>query len=133
MTGGGNFYCTSGGETVKATHGFTLHCDPSNGPNRLQINWEGNRFHLEDYLTAFCELNGDPSPPEAPINTLTFSGEGRYNGESGATITGTFTDNGEPGGGVDEITVEITFEGTTVLSCSTTLNKGNHQAHRETP
>ena len=56
MTGGGSVF-TAGGARV--THGFELHCDTLDVPNRLEINWPGHRFHLESLISATCSL--DPS------------------------------------------------------------------------
>src|SRR5882672_5886748 len=57
MTGGGSVFTTDGTEVQtgdRVTHGFEIHCGAENGtiplPNNLEINWSGNRFHL-DYLT----------------------------------------------------------------------------------
>ena len=55
MTGGGKF--TDGNMTV--THGFVLHCNVARLPNNLQVNWNGNKFHLESLTSATC--SDDPS------------------------------------------------------------------------
>ena len=49
MTGGGRL-----ATNMIVTHGFELHCDVNDLPNNLQINWGGNRFHLEVLLKGFC-------------------------------------------------------------------------------
>lgn len=130
MTGGGSVF-TSDGRRV--THGFELHCDPAVHPNNLQINWGGgNKFHLEQLTSATC--TDDPAinarPPNAPFDTYNGTGEGRYNGESGATAEWTFTDAGEPGAN-DRATITIRdAAGNTVLVVSGNLHFGNHQAHQ---
>jgi hypothetical protein len=130
MTGGGSVF-TSEGQRV--THGFELHCDEEVGPNRLEVNWGGNHFHLEDLTSAVCtdDPSIEPPPPAAPFDTYVGVGTGRCNGVPGATITFTFTDAGEPGT-ADTATIEITGcpdgGGITV---SDNLKKGNHQAHKD--
>src|SRR5438477_4732233 len=50
MTGGGVIRAVNeaDGRQVQVTHGFELHCDLSNVPNDLEVNWNGGQsFHLE--------------------------------------------------------------------------------------
>ena len=131
MTGGGSIFDTVavdyGGRT---THGFVIHCDRRN-PNRLQINWEGNRFHLELLAGAYCFYDEDfsPLPPDANFNTFIGTGHGRLNKEKNAKINFVFTDSGQPG--VDDW-AEIKIEdssGKVVLWVEGFLTFGNHQAH----
>jgi len=127
MTGGGSVFQGS-----RVTHGFELHCDASEEPNNLEVNWDGNSFHLESLDSARCSDDPaiEPNPPTADFDTYEGAGTGRYNGVSGATAEWTFTDAGEPGGGD---TAQISIKdvgGNVVLSVSGNLNKGNHQAHR---
>ena len=130
MTGGGSVFTAEDG---RVTHGFTLHCDPAAGPNRLQVNWREsgsrNTFHLESLTSAFCtdDPTIDEGNPIAGFDTYHGIGTGRLNGVSGATISFTFTDAGEPGKGVDLATMSI--NGGAALVVSDTLQKGNHQAH----
>lgn len=132
MTGGGSIFDTDG--TVeysgRTTHGMVLHCDTRN-PNKLEINCEGNRFHLTTLVAAACPDTAGitPNPPDAVFDTSIGYGEGRLNGDPGATISFTFTDGGEPGT-ADTATIAI-FEpdGFQVLSISGLLTFGNHQAH----
>lgn len=131
MTGGGSVFHTDG---MRVTHGFTLHCDPATSPQRLEINWDkGDKFHLETLTSAYCADNPSigPAQPKADFDTYKGFGAGRFNGESGYSISFVFTDAGEPG---TEDTARITIKdpnGNVVLSVSTTvLDKGNHQAHR---
>jgi hypothetical protein len=56
MNGGGKI------EGSNVTHGFRLRCDPTTGPQRLQVNWDGNRFHLEALANALC--SDDPTISE---------------------------------------------------------------------
>ncbi|HYF95779.1 MAG TPA: hypothetical protein VD969_26480 [Symbiobacteriaceae bacterium] len=129
MTGGGSVF-TAGGERV--THGFTLYCDATEGPNRLEVNWGRNRFHLESLTSALCydDENLAPAPPNAPFDTYVGTGSGRLNNQVGATATWTFTDAGEPGS-ADMATIEIKDgANNVVLSVSGLLDRGNHQAHR---
>jgi hypothetical protein len=132
MTGGGSIFDSDGSVeyTGRTTHGMILHCDTRN-PNNLQINWEGNTFHLTDLASAACPDTAGitPNPPDAEFDTFIGFGEGRLNGDPGATIVFTFTDAGEPG---TADTAEITIfdpDGWQVLSIAGTLTFGNHQAH----
>lgn len=128
MTGGGSI------KGSRATHGFELHCDASQGPNNLQVNWDkGNRFHLENLSSTLCTDNPniDERPPVAGFDTYVGSGTGRYNGVPGATATWTFTDAGEPGNNDFAKIVVKDAGGNIVLLLSGNLNRGNHQAHKE--
>ena len=94
MTGGGSVFTAAG---VRVTHGFELHCDASNGPNNLQVNWgKGNRFHLTSLTSAACSDDAAISEghPAAGFDTYAGKGEGTYNGSPGATAEWTFTDAG---------------------------------------
>jgi len=135
MTGGGG--CTVNGVHVK--HGFELHCSPSQEPNNLEVNWTidgqtgSHRFHLDTLDTAICTDDPilDEEQPVAGFDTYEGTGTGSYDGQSGALASWKFTDDGEPGGGVDTLTIDITFGQTSVLNISCTLeNRGNHQAHK---
>lgn len=127
MTGGGSIISNG----LRVTHGFTLNCDVTKSPQNLQVNWDRNRFHLEQLYTASC--SNDPSinaeQPPAPFNTFTGSGVGRFNGVSGATIDFVFTDAGEPG--LNDLAVYTIrdADGTLILTASGNLDKGNQQAH----
>lgn len=121
---------TGGGKIVDSTvtHGFHLLCDQFRGPQRLQVNWDGNRFHLENIVTAFCsnDPNIDEENPPSGFDTIEGTGNGRCNNQD-AVVTWKFTDAGEPG---DDDTAMITITG---VACSLTvsgkLSGGNHQAH----
>jgi hypothetical protein len=133
MTGGGSIFDTTGSEvayTGRTTHGFEIHCDTRN-PNNLEINWGGNRFHMQDLQAANCfdDPTISPNPPDASFDTFVGVGVGKYNGTPGFCISFTFTDAGEPGT-ADTATIAITnCAGATVLSTSGPLVRGNHQAH----
>ena len=133
MTGGGSVFTA---DDERVTHGFTLHCDRNVLPNRLEVNWGNpgpgsNNFHLDVLTSAVCTDNPaiNPSQPDAGFDTFVGTGTGTLNGVSGATISFTFTDAGEPGK-VDIATMTIKdASGATVLTVSGNLNSGNQQAH----
>ncbi len=132
MTGGGSIFDSDSvvEYTGRTTHGMVLHCDTRN-PNKLQINWEENIFHLTALNSAACPDTAgiEPNPPDATFDTFIGMGEGRLNGDPGATISFTFTDAGEPGT-ADTATIAIFDpDGWQVLSISGPLTFGNHQAH----
>lgn len=128
MTGGGSI------SKSDVRHGFELHCDATDAPNRLEINWDkGNKFHLESLTSATCvdDPSIAPNPPAAGFDTYHGKGIGRYNGVSGYTATWTFTDAGEPGVN-DYATLTIVDPANNpVLTVSGLLKNGNHQAHNE--
>ena len=129
MTGGGRM-----AGSAKVTHGFQLRCDASASPNSLQVNFgKGNKFHLEELTSAACSDNPniDERNPVAGFDTIVGSGTGRYNGVSGATITFTFTDAGEPGKKDMSTILIVDASGSPVLDVSAKLKGGNHQAHPE--
>ena len=79
MTGGGSIFTESG---TRVTHGFELHCDIDVGPNNLQVNFDGNSFHLESLTAVNCyddpALNPLPrvvpySGAKAALNAMTVS------------------------------------------------------------
>lgn len=127
MTGGGSVFTSDG---TRVTHGFELHCNSANMPNNLEVNWAGNRFHLDTLTAVFCSNDPSfrPNPPDAGFNTLQGSGTGTYNGVPGATAQFTFTDAGEPGT-KDSAQIVIKEGTTTVLTVAGHLDHGNQQAH----
>lgn len=142
MTGGGSVFNEVDNHEVqwagafdgsgRVTHGFVLRCDRQN-PNSLEINFGGNRFHLEtlDFSVCSDDPNIEPNPPGATFDTFTGIGTGRFNGVRGATAVWTFTDAGE-GGSNDFASIQITdADGNLVLSVSGFLTFGNHQAHSQ--
>lgn len=133
MTGGGSVFI----DKQRVTHGFELHCDIEDAPNRLEVNWSGNHFHMEELTSASCTDDPaiGPAPPEAGFDTYFGTGTGRCNGVEGAEITFTFTDAGEPGGGPNTFdTASIVITGCPApvdgISVDDVLKKGNHQAHK---
>jgi hypothetical protein len=128
MTGGGSVFETDG---TRVTHGFELHCDTEDVPNRLEINWAGHRFHLGTLVSAFCfkDPTINAGHPTNIFNTYVGVGTGRLDGVAGATARWTFTDAGEPGKN-DMATIAITDSlGKVVLTVSGQLDSGNQQAH----
>ena len=125
MTGGGTF------GAQRARHGFTLHCDVNEVPNRLEVNWgQGNRFHLEQLTAAICldDPSISPQTPVAEFDTYRGAGIGRYNGQP-ATAEWVFTDAGQPGR-LDTATIVIRdAAGDVVLDASGLISNGNQQAH----
>jgi hypothetical protein len=133
MTGGGSVRpANTGAGPARVTHGFQLNCIVSDGKNNLEVNWNGNRFHLETMTSAACSDDPaiGPHPPFAGFDVHKGKGTGRYNGEAGATAEWTLTDAGEPGRN-DIMRIEIKNSGNiVVLSASGTLQSGNQQAHK---
>jgi hypothetical protein len=127
MTGGGSIISNG----LRVTHGLTLNCDVTKKPQRLEVNWDGNRFHLEQLNTAFCSI--DPSinagQPSSVFNTYSGSGVGRFNGVSGATIDFVFSDAGEPGTGDCAAYTIRDADGNLVLTAFGNLDNGNQQVH----
>ncbi len=142
MTGGGSIFTAKNGNDsplggVRVTHGFELHCDITQTPNNLEINWndktgKAQRFHLDSLISVLCTKAGNPAPPKSTangFNTYTATGIGGYNGVPGATISFVFTDLGEPGK-KDTASYEIKVGSTVVLEVSAkNLDSGNQQAH----
>jgi len=135
MTGGGSIFEGD----LRITHGFELHCATDDtgtnipGPNNLEINWEGNHFHLESMIFAVCTLNGDPKPPSAPFTDYDAAGLGRYNSEPNCRASWRFTDYGEPGTQdlIIRLTIDCPVAGTVLnVTSPVPLTFGNHQAHK---
>ena len=74
MTGDGSIISNG----LRVTHGFNLNCDVTHNPQRLQINWDDSRFHLESLASANCsnDPNINAGQPYAGFNTYTGSGTG---------------------------------------------------------
>jgi hypothetical protein len=119
FTGGGSIFTVSG---ERITHGFELHCDPSIGPNNLEINFGGDKFHLQSLTTAYCYKT------KSGVFGIVGTGTGRYNGDPGYTIHFTFTDAGEPGKN-DFASYSIAGPNGSVLTASGLLQFGNQQFH----
>jgi hypothetical protein len=128
MDGGG---CVTTSDDHRITHGFDLHCDTGDPPNSLDIDWDGNRFHLGTIERVRC--SDDPAidlePPVAGFDTVSGTGSGRLNNEDGATAEWIFTDAGASGV-EDHAAITIRkASGEVVLDVSGTLTYGNHEAH----
>jgi hypothetical protein len=132
MTGGGSIFTPIAGVSTRVTHGFELHCNRNDDPNRLEINWSANgvenNFHLGNLTSASCTDDPAiiPNPPASNFDTYVGTGTGTCNGLP-ASISFRLTDAGEPG---TSDTAQYTISG----SCSLTtailpLTFGNHQAH----
>lgn len=135
FTGGGHQIRVDG---VRVTRGLTLHCDLLLS-NNLEINWNGNQFHMQEHLsTVACTDDPDiiQAPPPAPLDTLIGTGVGRYNGDSGYSIEFTLRDFGEPGR-EDEMQIliyETANPGNVILDVPLQkLSGGNLQAHYDQP
>src|SRR3989304_5915885 len=117
FVGGGKVYVPKNGniKSFTLTHGFELHCDPTLGPNNLEINWMKNKFHLEQLVTAKCYDDGSvneppPSPHPGPTLDVYYGkGYGRYNGQCGALAEWVMDDNGEPGKADQIVALRITY------------------------
>jgi hypothetical protein len=133
MTGGGTFAAADG--TI-VSHGFELRCNAQDPRQNLEVNWgKGEKFHLDTVTTVTCldDPAINPTPPPAPFDTMILTGTGKYDGQSGATISLVFTDAGEPGTNDSVQMVIKDSGGNTILSVpATKLLGGNQQAHRET-
>ncbi|NNE12532.1 MAG: hypothetical protein HKN41_09865 [Ilumatobacter sp.] len=135
FTGGGHQIRVDG---VRVTRGLTIHCDLLLS-NNLEINWNGNQFHMLEHLTTVA-CTDDPditqAPPPAPLDTLIGTGEGRYNGDEGYSIEFTLVDQGEPGRN-DQMAIlvyETANPGNVILDIPLqTLSGGNLQAHYDQP
>jgi hypothetical protein len=104
------------------THGFELHCDSMSGPNNLEVNWLGNKYHLEQLENALCyddgtvneppaQGNGSPNSRKPTLDVYYGEGYGRYNGECGAYAKWVMDDNGEPGK-ADQIVAMVIWNST---------------------
>ncbi|MEA2734759.1 MAG: serine-aspartate repeat-containing protein [Humisphaera sp.] len=168
MTGGGSIFLKAGNiggpAGTRVTHGFQLHCaqnSKTGGPiedvnNRLEINWNKSKFHL-DHLTSvecFDTAIVQAPPKSAPIDTLVGVGIGRFSGtfngksyfQVDAKIEFTLTDGGptkgEPGINdtsdyrivvLDGNKDGVANDAVVVLDTkgAIKLTFGNHQAHKE--
>lgn len=134
MTGGGG-QLTIG--DVYVTRGFTLHCDITLS-NNLEVNWPGNKWHLDkpiEYAECTDQPDVNPEPPPAPFDTFYGEAVGSLNGVDGARIQFQFQDAGEPGGRNDRAWIKI-FDpaGNLVLDVPWSyLDHGNLQAHYDQP
>jgi len=133
MTGGGSIIEADG---TRVTHGFEIHCDITDVPNTLEVNWPAaDNFHMDTLTSAKC--SDDPNihqqpPKSAPFDTFVGTGTGKLNGVAGATISFTFVDAGEPGTSDMATYVIKDKDGNVVLNVpATLLTKGNQQTHTD--
>lgn len=136
VTGGGSVFKVDG---ARVTRGFQLHCD-LRAPNNLQVNWPGgNKFHLTKLTGAVCTDSPtiDQTPPgSAPFDTFEGRGNGKLNGEPGASVHLVFIDAGEPGSN-DHALIEVWGPGMDplvddpLLLVEGFLEKGNVQTHKD--
>jgi len=133
MTGGGAQVYGN----IKITRGFTIHCDITLS-NNLEINWPGNKWHIDKPLTkatCFDDPAYSEEPPAAPFNTFVGEGVGRLNEVDGSRVYFTFIDAGEPGKN-DKAAIRIVApDGVTVVLDIplSLLDHGNIQAHYDQP
>jgi hypothetical protein len=133
MTGGGSIFEADG---TRVTHGFEIHCDITDVPNTLEVNWpDANNFHMDTLTSAVCtdDPNIHQQPPKsAPFDTFVGTGTGKLNGVDGATISFTFVDAGEPGTSDTAKYIIKDHLGNVVLNVPATfLTKGNQQTHTD--
>jgi len=144
MTGGGSIFTLPGVGTAggtRVTHGFEIHCDPNNVPNRLEVNWpDANNFHMLVLTNATCTYDpavGPPNQPPAGFNTFDGIGIGKFNNLPDYKIVFRFTDAGEPGR--DDIAIykvydpngTLIFQSGGATDAPIKLTFGNHQAHKD--
>lgn len=130
MRGGGNL------QEADLTYGFTLSCEPDGKPANMQLNWLGNRFHLTELLQASCTDDPDigSSPPRGSrVDVHEGMGEGRLNGQPGASVRWTFEDAGEPGDDDFAALLVTDADGVPVLSACGTIAGGNNQGLGSAP
>jgi len=104
--------------------GALLYRLKTNGAGRVQED----RFEAVATRAVFFNV-GDVSPgpkPASGIDTVLFSGVGRWNGAGGYTFEARATDAGEPGRGVDRFAITIRdAAGRIVASIDDALDDGN--------
>ncbi len=96
FTGGGQLESAGSGgphDGFNFSTGLELHCNPDDPRQNISLTFESctgvqYTFHLEDVTAASCSFTGDPTPPDAPINTINITGPGRLTpGDIPATLT----------------------------------------------
>jgi hypothetical protein len=100
FTGGGQQVIMDppGPGPVELAKGFEVDCDMNPMHENLELNWQGNHFHMDQITSAVCTLvPPPPNPPTAPVNRIDGTGLGSYNNVEGYTVVFTLIDHGEPG------------------------------------
>jgi hypothetical protein len=147
ITGGGGWIgmTADNGDDVRVTHGFTLHCDIELS-NNLEINWPGNKWHIEKeffeagYPICTDDPNINPEPPPAPFDTFEGRTVGKLNGVDGAPIIFILKDAGEPGGKNDmggiviwDVGADPSTDDPILVVPLDVLDHGNLQFHYDQP
>jgi len=128
MTGGGNI--SNQGE--KVTYSFKIHSNDGRDNNsKLEISWGKHKFRMDNLISSVT--TNDPGiksdPPSAGFNTISGSGSGQMDKNSGYTVEFKFVDAGEPGtSDWSSITIKDNSN-ITVLEASGYVQAGNSQAH----
>lgn len=124
---------TGAGSVGTAKFTLELNCNAGNKPMGLEVNWDKNKFRLEELTSASCsdDLAINPEKPSAGFDTYTGAGTGQYNKMSGYTASWTFRDAGEPGKDDTAVIKIYDASGNPVLEVSGTLKDGNIQAHNK--
>jgi hypothetical protein len=96
--------------------------DDDHGENRFEAtSFEEISFSDDDDI--------DPGQPRAVVDTVSMSGNGKWNGRSGYTFEAKATDAGEPGPGRDRFRITIRdSHGKVVAKADGKIVKGNNQA-----
>ena len=146
FTGGGKVVVSNAiipaSGSVTVTKGFEVDCDMNPAHENLELNWNGSdHFHMDMITSASCILTGNPpNPPTAPVNQITATGTGSYDGAEGYTVVFTLWDQGEPGTNDEAGFVVCLTDPANPNSCSTStsivlsvplqlVSTGNIQAH----
>ena len=135
MTGGGGQVQIT--DDIWVSRGFTIHCDITLS-NNLEINWPGNKWHIDKPLTSALCVDSPaiaPEPPAAPFDTFIGEGLGRLNGVDGSLVKFTFADAGERGNVADFASIQVFDQnGNLVLDVPfMEIKRGNVQAHYDQP
>lgn len=133
MGGAGRAVGASGDTIATVNHAFQLSCIPDPDDALLikfERNGERHSFQLEVSNSSSChdDQQIDPENPTSQYDTLVLSGTGKLDRQYDATISATFTDDGEPGRN-DSLSLIITSpEAGVVFTFAGQLQGGNHQA-----
>ena len=125
-------------ETGDARHKFDFGARETlirgeKGSLKLEINRKrgGDDVFVSELVSdvVFKDIRSVLPGGKAHADSVTILGIGRWNGKP-ATFEATATDQGEPGGGSDVITIKIFAGGKMVSTTSGTLRNGNIQSNR---